>query len=248
VPKETFFNLPSDKRERITQIAIDEFGKYEYADVSISRIVARAGIAKGSFYQYFEDKEDLYSYLLDLILQKKREMLSLDHPDPQHIGIFRYLRWMVEAGVQFELAYRDLWQVGYRAMNRNAYPEPFYTRARQEAHLFYKRLVALGKEQGDLRAEIDEDLAAFFFVTIFLGLGQYLAPHLAAHEANGHEKVTFFERPDVVSIFEQTVLVLEQGMGSARPFQEINEKPTTKNTKGTKNKKGKAKDKVHLPA
>ena len=64
MPKQTFFNLPDDKRQRILDVVIDEFADNDYANVSISRIVARAGIAKGSFYQYFEDKEDLSGYLV----------------------------------------------------------------------------------------------------------------------------------------------------------------------------------------
>jgi AcrR family transcriptional regulator len=213
MPKETFFNLPAEKREHITNIAIEEFGDNEYADVSISRIVARAGIAKGSFYQYFDDKEDLYSYLLDLIVQKKWEMFSLDHPDPQHIGIFRYLRWMAEAGVQFELTYPDLMRVGYRALSRNLYPQEFQARARQKAHEFYRQLVALGKEQGDIAPEIDDDLAAYVFDSIFLGLGQYLPLRTGRSADDTPGQPAFFELPEVVRVFEQTINILEHGMG-----------------------------------
>ena len=213
MPKETFFNLPVEKREHITKIAIEEFGASDYAEVSISRIVARAGIAKGSFYQYFEDKEDLYSYLLDLIVQKKWELFSLDHPDPQHIGVFRYLRWMAEAGVQFELAYPDLMRVGYRAFSRNLYPQEFQSRARQKAHEFYRQLVRLGKEQGDIPCEIDEDLAAYLFDSIFQGLGQYLflRAGMSADGAPGGR--AFFELPEVIHVFEQAIHILEYGMG-----------------------------------
>ena len=217
MPKETFFNLPAEKREHITNIAIDEFGSHEYADVSISRFVARAGIAKGSFYQYFADKEDLYAYLFDLILQKKWAMFSLDHPDPEHIGIFRYLHWMAKIGVQFELTYPDLVRVGYRALNHNAYPQKFYARARQEAHTFYKRLVAKGKEQGDIAPDIDEDLAAYLFDVIFLGLGQYLVQNVAERADIRSGERAFFEQPEVVRIFEQTVNILEHGMGARHP-------------------------------
>ena len=67
MPKETFFNLPEDKRTLICQVAIDEFAAHSFDRVSINRIVARSGIAKGSFYQYFENKHDLFLYLLQLI-------------------------------------------------------------------------------------------------------------------------------------------------------------------------------------
>ena len=76
-------------------VIMDEFAENDYANVSISRIVTNAGIAKGSFYQYFEDKDDLYSYLFDLIIEAKAETFSLDQPDPQHIGIFAYMRWIL---------------------------------------------------------------------------------------------------------------------------------------------------------
>jgi AcrR family transcriptional regulator len=65
-------------------VILDEFSENDYANVSISRIVARAGIAKGSFYQYFENKEDLYGYLVDVIAETKTKIFSLDHPDPHH--------------------------------------------------------------------------------------------------------------------------------------------------------------------
>jgi TetR/AcrR family transcriptional regulator len=213
MPKETFFNLPAEKREHITAIAVTEFANYDYAEVSISRIVARAGIAKGSFYQYFEDKEDLYSYLLDLIVQKKWEMFSLEHPDPQQIGVFRYLHWMAQAGVQFELAYPELIRLGYRVLNRNSYPEKIQARVRPETLAFYKRLVVKGKEQGNIAPEIDEDLAAFVFDTILSGLGQYLLPQIAARQNKPTQDQAFFEIPEVVRIFDQTIDILESGMG-----------------------------------
>ncbi|MCB0240988.1 MAG: TetR/AcrR family transcriptional regulator, partial [Anaerolineae bacterium] len=76
MPKETFFNLPDDKRSLICDVAIEEFTEYLYDQASVNRIVAKAGIAKGSFYQYFEDKKDLYMYVLQVIAEKKLEYIS----------------------------------------------------------------------------------------------------------------------------------------------------------------------------
>lgn len=57
---QTFFNLPAPKRERILESAIHEFNSYSYEKTSINRIIELAEIPKGSFYQYFDSKEDLY--------------------------------------------------------------------------------------------------------------------------------------------------------------------------------------------
>ena len=61
---ETFLRLPEEKRGRFLEAAWEEFTRVKFADASINQIVRRAGIPRGSFYQYFSDKEDLFYYLL----------------------------------------------------------------------------------------------------------------------------------------------------------------------------------------
>ena len=65
MPTATFFHLPEEKRERLNNAAWDEFTRVPYAEASINRIVSAARIPRGSFYQYFEDKNDLFSYIID---------------------------------------------------------------------------------------------------------------------------------------------------------------------------------------
>lgn len=214
MPKETFFNLPVDKRERIIDIALDEFGNFDYQSASISRIVAAAGIAKGSFYQYFVDKEDLYRYLFDLAGQKKGEFLAKNPPEP-HMDIFSYLHWLAERGVEFELAEPKLSQLGYRALNSGGMPPEFLSSARSMTAEFFKQLIASGKEQGHIDPAVDADLAAFFFNTIFSELGQYMFRRLAADDhgrTGGNE--AFFRSDEARAIVAQTINILKSGMGA----------------------------------
>ena len=64
MPKNTFFNLPEAKRQLLLNSCWEEFTRVSYADASINRIVQQAHIPRGSFYQYFENKEDAFQYLL----------------------------------------------------------------------------------------------------------------------------------------------------------------------------------------
>ncbi|GEK90416.1 TetR/AcrR family transcriptional regulator [Alkalibacterium kapii] len=64
MPTQTFFNLPEDKRERLIAGAMKEFSSKSLNDACISNIVKNAKISRGSFYQYFEDKKDLYFFLI----------------------------------------------------------------------------------------------------------------------------------------------------------------------------------------
>jgi len=73
LPKQTFFNLPAEKRKLLTDLTLEEFAAHTYHAASLSRIVERAGIAKGSMYQYFEGKLDLYLYALKLVMEVSSE-------------------------------------------------------------------------------------------------------------------------------------------------------------------------------
>lgn len=64
MPTSTFFRLPEEKRQRLMDAAWAEFTRVRYVDASISKIIQGAHIPRGSFYQYFADKDELFAYLL----------------------------------------------------------------------------------------------------------------------------------------------------------------------------------------
>ena len=72
MPSATFFRLPSEKRERLLRSARQEFIRVPFAEASINRIVRDAEIPRGSFYMYFDGKEDLFTYLIS---EYRRQML-----------------------------------------------------------------------------------------------------------------------------------------------------------------------------
>lgn len=64
MPKETFLKLSKEKQQKVINAAKKEFARVPIENVSIKNIVEEADIARGSFYQYFESKEDLLIYIL----------------------------------------------------------------------------------------------------------------------------------------------------------------------------------------
>ena len=76
MPSETFARLPEEKRLRIFEAAVDEFAAWRFSEASINRVIKAAGIPRGSFYQYFKDKEDLYTYVLQEISKEKIGVFS----------------------------------------------------------------------------------------------------------------------------------------------------------------------------
>lgn len=64
MPTDTFNKLPEEKKLKVLLAAKKEFSRVSLKEASIKNIVEDAGIARGSFYQYFDSKEDLLQYLL----------------------------------------------------------------------------------------------------------------------------------------------------------------------------------------
>ena len=86
MPADTFRNLPEEKRLRIFHAAVAEFSQQPFSQASINRIVKDAGIPRGSFYQYFADKEDLYLYVITEIGREKMAAVHAAGPLPPEIG------------------------------------------------------------------------------------------------------------------------------------------------------------------
>ncbi|MDR1703739.1 MAG: TetR/AcrR family transcriptional regulator [Clostridiales bacterium] len=76
MPTSTFFNLPEEKRNRIFSAAVNEFAQRNIEAASFSNIVAEAGISRGSIYQYFRDKEDMYIYVFETLRAARAEYVA----------------------------------------------------------------------------------------------------------------------------------------------------------------------------
>lgn len=65
MPSNTFFRLEKEKQDKILEASKKEFSKSPLEEASIANIVKEAGIPRGSFYQYFTGKEDVFFYLFE---------------------------------------------------------------------------------------------------------------------------------------------------------------------------------------
>lgn len=76
MPKETFYHLSDEKREKVEKAIEKELGRTTFEKASISKIVEEANIPRGSFYQYFEDKEDAIKYIMKKYMLLEKEMMK----------------------------------------------------------------------------------------------------------------------------------------------------------------------------
>lgn len=101
MPKATFFNLKDEKRGIIEKSAIKEFAARGFHGARLNNIVEEAGIAKGSFYQYFKDLEDVYIHLTVTLTRQKMEAIHRELKNHETDDVFTKLTLALKAGFYF---------------------------------------------------------------------------------------------------------------------------------------------------
>ena len=175
MPKETFFNLPEKKREMIENAAIDEFAENGYENASINRIVEACKIAKGSFYQYFEDKKDVLMHLIDITMEKKIEYLSPLLMNSQELGFFELTRELWIGGLRFAGHNKKLALLGNEVMknqNRGMYREIMESKG-GTASDFYRHMIISAIVNGELRKDLNVDYISYMFTALSVATIEY---------------------------------------------------------------------------
>lgn len=204
MPKDTFFNLPEDKRTLICDIAIDEFAEYPFDQASINRIVAKSGIAKGSFYQYFENKNDLFLYLMGLIAEEKINYMSPMLSNPEEHDIFTLLREFFVSGIQFAFEHPRYAAIGDRILGNRE--ERIYEELKGEllptSYSLFEPLIEQAIARGEIRENIDIKVLNYYINSMNVIIVEYVS--------ESHPGAVFESMIETADIF---IDILKSGIG-----------------------------------
>lgn len=175
MPKDTFYNLPEEKRDLVMRCSYEEFARRDYRSASLSRIVSNAGIAKGSVYQYFENKLDLYAHLVDVATTRKLEYLE-SHARHIRVGFFERFREIVFLSLKFNLENPFVSHILFLAAREAPTSEiaPVAGKVRRDAQDFTRRQLEIGVAEGDLRVDIDLSLASYLLSEMSIRVEDFL--------------------------------------------------------------------------
>ncbi|OQY09531.1 MAG: hypothetical protein B6I29_03190 [Marinitoga sp. 4572_148] len=162
MPTKTFFNLPEEKRNRIINAALEEFSENLFSKVSVNKIVKKSKISKGSFYQYFKNKKDLYKYILDKMFKLKMEYLSKVIKDKNTDDFFELYEAMIEAGLKLTVDYPLYGKIGQNLMleDEKFLAEIMENYSAQGENLIFP-LLKKAQENGEIYENIDLKLVSF---------------------------------------------------------------------------------------
>ena len=204
MPKSTFYNLPANKKGRVIEAAIDEFAAFTYYKASITRIVEKADIAKGSFYQYFEDKKDLYNYIIALIAEEKLEYLGEVINNMDSYEFFQLLRELYSSGIKFARANPKLQAIGNKLYSNVDSPifKEVIDSQKVKSIEFFQMLLKKGIERGEVDENINIELVSHMLTILNISLGELIYE-------DGQINM------DDMKIIEGMLYVLENGLRSS---------------------------------
>jgi AcrR family transcriptional regulator len=161
MPKETFFNLPEEKKDRVVDAALTEFASHTFHQATVDRIVETAGISKGSFYQYFLDKKDLYRHLAIMAQNKKLGYMKRTLKEASNTDIFSQLRGLYSAGVRFAKDNPRLLAIGQNLLKEEQeFTQEVIDQAVPEAQDFLMDILEKGVNTGEIDPRCNLAIAA----------------------------------------------------------------------------------------
>jgi AcrR family transcriptional regulator len=167
--RNTFWHLPPDKQERVLDAALTEFADQGYHQASLNRLVAQAGIAKGSLYQYFPNKEGIFRHIFQLALNLVRQTLVEVKETTENENLFTRLEKSLKAGVRFLREHPRIYSLYLKIQfdRQTPFRQELLAAVRRHAGEYFGSLITRAKVRGELRPGISEPAARFLLDAVF---------------------------------------------------------------------------------
>lgn len=176
MPQKTFLNLPEKRRKEIINASLEEFALNDYESASLSRIISKLGLAKGSFYRYFESKLDLYTYLSQYVNSLVAANF-IRHLDGTGGDFFQdwllFFLSLSEIEKEYPLAIRFRFKAAFE-QSREASQNRNLEGARSRTE-FMRSTFCKYQENGLIRKDIDLDFFSLLMTFFNFALSEYIS-------------------------------------------------------------------------
>lgn len=168
-----------DKRLRLVTAATAVFAERGYASTRVAEIAERAGVGKGTVYEYFSSKEELLFAVFESINAKissrmNDALAAGGSSEEQLLNLLRLGAEVISEQVDLQPVILDFW-----AASRGKDLEETYRRAVVASYSLFRNLVSdfIRDEQnrGGFKTSVDADVLAAVVVATVDGLGIQLS-------------------------------------------------------------------------
>ena len=206
----TFRRLDPERQQAVITAILDEAGEHGPTSINIKRVAERAGVSIGSLYQYFNNREGLLAFTIELCVRLTTGVFNEYRPILSAMSLRQALTAYLMGGVEWGQTQMGLVQFLARAAYHGdpqlgeSVVRPIANIMRETVHDILTQAAA----RGEIRAGVDLEAATRVVNTLMIAMGDaQLLPYL-----NTYLQVTDRKMPSE-RVLEAALDMILQGIG-----------------------------------
>lgn len=149
------------RRTQLKEAALAVFAERGFHATSVADLIAAAGVARGTFYLYFDSKEALFLELLDDLMAELRAGIKGVDPSPGAPSVRAQLPHVIARVLKVVANNRSLTRILFReAIGLDEAVDARLAAFNDQLHAYVVAALTLGRRMGVVRAELDVEVAA----------------------------------------------------------------------------------------
>ena len=168
--KPAFENLSTEKRERILKIAREEFADNGFENTSIQQIARKSDISVGSVYKYFDNKEMMFTYIVQEGLSMLEKTLLELAPSDEDILVKAEI--IIRKLLQFSREQPDFVKLycSLTTSGNSEFLNQLSQRIEAVSASIYTQTIAIAQETGEVRKDVNPAFFAYLLDNVFMML------------------------------------------------------------------------------
>jgi|TARA_B110000116_G_scaffold124276_1_gene107794 TetR/AcrR family transcriptional regulator len=159
-----FEQLPEEKQSRIVNASISEFAEKDYETASMNTVVNKAGISKGSLFNYFKTKSVLYDHIYQLALGEVKLYLRDVRDETIDLSFENRLSKVVDSGVLFITEHPRLARIYFRLVYSGDSPnrKKIVNELQDMSDDYLGNIIQDAMDRNELNPNLDKSQSVFF--------------------------------------------------------------------------------------
>jgi AcrR family transcriptional regulator len=163
-----FTQLAESKQKSIIDASVYEFANNGFKNASVNKIVEKAGISKGSLFNYFKSKNLLFDHIYQIALREVKTYLAKVRDESEYDDFFTRFSKVINSGITFINKHPRLARIYFRLLNSDDSPhgKAIIKKLHSEAIRYLTDFVETGIERNELRSTLNPTIVAFLMESI----------------------------------------------------------------------------------
>jgi TetR/AcrR family transcriptional regulator len=168
MPKSAFKHLPEEKRERILRTASQLFASRGFNRTDMEEIAKRSGVGKGSLYNYFQSKDELFLFVCRKAIERSREAtwgeVQMDW------DIYRVVDHIFRHHLEFEFTFPEYHRLhlNFSSPRMERFADQLALESEKHTSDRLKQLLKEGIRKGIIHEDLDVAMTAFMINSLYI--------------------------------------------------------------------------------